>query len=85
LSAGYDLGGKLADRTPNLETVSRAVFAAGLPVLALPTLGPPVLGSIMATRLDGETNIDSQEAEKITAIVLISALVFLILRRKKLL
>jgi len=29
LSAGYDLGGKLADRRPNLETISIAVFAAG--------------------------------------------------------
>ncbi len=113
LSAGYDLGGKLADRRPNLETLSIVVFAAGLLVLGLPTLGPPVLGSIMATRLDEkysalletwillgpptvtrlhnnrscdqETNMDAQEAEKITAIVLISAVVFLILRRKKLL
>ncbi len=52
LSAGYYLGGKLADRRPNLQTLSIAVFAAGLLVLALPTLGPPIFSLIIATRLN---------------------------------
>jgi spermidine synthase len=52
LSAGYFLGGKLADRRPNLQTLSVAIFAAGLLVLVLPTLSSPILNAIVVARLD---------------------------------
>lgn len=51
LSAGYYLGGKLADIRPDLETLSLAVFVAGLLVLALPTLTPPVFDAVVGIRL----------------------------------
>jgi spermidine synthase len=51
LSAGYYLGGKLADIRPNLETISLAMFAAGLLVLALPTLTQPVFDAALGIHL----------------------------------
>lgn len=42
LSAGYYLGGRLADRQPDLRTLSVVIFAAGLLVLGLPALAPPM-------------------------------------------
>ncbi len=42
LSAGYYLGGELADRKPNFEVLSTLIFVAGLLVLALPALAPPL-------------------------------------------
>jgi predicted membrane-bound spermidine synthase len=45
LSAGYYLGGKLADLQPNLHTLSIVIFAAGLLTLGLPALAPGVFDS----------------------------------------
>ena len=47
LSAGYYLGGKLADRQPNLSTLSALILAAGVLVVALPALTPPVFNAII--------------------------------------
>jgi spermidine synthase len=51
LSAGYYLGGKLADRRPDLQTLSLVVLGAGVLVLALPTLAPPVFDAAIGTQL----------------------------------
>jgi spermidine synthase len=51
LSAGYYLGGKLADRRPNLQTLSLVVLGAGVLVLALPTLAPPVFDAAIRAQL----------------------------------
>ena len=50
LSAGYYLGGKLADRRPDLQTLSLLIFVAGVLVLALPAIAPPVFDSIIGIR-----------------------------------
>lgn len=47
LSAGYYFGGELADRQPNLQTLSTVVFAAGLLIIALPTLTPLVFDAVI--------------------------------------
>ncbi|HKM77468.1 MAG TPA: fused MFS/spermidine synthase [Candidatus Bathyarchaeia archaeon] len=47
LSTGYYLGGRLADRQPNLHTLSGLILAAGLLIVALPALTPPVLDAIV--------------------------------------
>jgi len=47
LSVGYYLGGKLADRQPNLHTLSAVIFAAGILVVALPALTPQVFNAII--------------------------------------
>ena len=41
LSAGYYLGGKLADIKPNFNILSIVIFIAGLMVLSLPATAPP--------------------------------------------
>lgn len=51
LSAGYYLGGKLADRQPHFGTLSLLIFAAGLLTLALPTLAPPVFNLAIVLNL----------------------------------
>lgn len=51
LSAGYYLGGMLADRRPNLQTLSLVVLGAGVLVLALPTLAPPVFDAAIGAQL----------------------------------
>jgi len=50
LSAGYYLGGKLADRRPDLQTLSLLIFAAGVLVLALPAIASPVFDAIIGIR-----------------------------------
>lgn len=47
LSVGYWLGGRIADRRPDLRTLSLLIFAAGLLVVALPSLTPTVLDTII--------------------------------------
>jgi spermidine synthase len=47
LSAGYYFGGELADRQPDLQTLSTVVFAAGLLIVALPTLTPPLFDAVI--------------------------------------
>jgi spermidine synthase len=47
LSAGYYFGGALADRQPNLRTLSIVVFAAGLLTVALPTFAPPLFDVVI--------------------------------------
>jgi spermidine synthase len=47
LSVGYYLGGILADREPNLQTLSAVIFAAGILVVTLPALTPPVFDAII--------------------------------------
>jgi spermidine synthase len=51
LSGGYYLGGKLADRKPNLETLSIAIFGAGLLILALPAFAQPVFNAVIWAHL----------------------------------
>ncbi len=51
LSAGYYLGGQLADRLPQLHILSTIIFAAGLFALALPALAPPIFNSVIALNL----------------------------------
>jgi spermidine synthase len=51
LAVGYYLGGKLADRQPYFGTLSLLIFAAGLLVLALPTLTPPVFNFAIGLNL----------------------------------
>jgi predicted membrane-bound spermidine synthase len=47
LSAGYYLGGKLADRKPEFQLLSVIIFAAGLLVIALPAIAPPLFDGIV--------------------------------------
>ena len=47
LSAGYYLGGKLADRKPEFQVLSVLIFAAGLLVIALPAIAPPLFDGIV--------------------------------------
>ncbi|HMK82186.1 MAG TPA: fused MFS/spermidine synthase [Candidatus Bathyarchaeia archaeon] len=51
LSTGYYLGGRLADRQPNLQTLSGLILAAGLLIVALPALTPPVLDAIVMLKV----------------------------------
>jgi spermidine synthase len=51
LSAGYYLGGKLADWRPDLQTLALVVFGAGIFILALPTLAPPVFDVAIGIQL----------------------------------
>lgn len=51
LSAGYYLGGKLADRRPEFQTLSLIIFVAGVLVLALPALAPPAFDAIIGIHL----------------------------------
>ncbi|MFI5449830.1 MAG: spermidine synthase [Candidatus Bathyarchaeia archaeon] len=50
LSAGYYLGGKLADIKPKLNVLSIVIFIAGLMVLSLPAIAPPLFD--LAIRLN---------------------------------
>ena len=51
LSAGYYLGGKLADLRPQLQTLSLILFVAGVLVLILPSLTPPVFNAVLGINL----------------------------------
>jgi spermidine synthase len=51
LSSGYYFGGRLADRQPNLQTLSGVIFAAAILIVALPALTPPVLDVIVKLNL----------------------------------
>lgn len=51
LSAGYSLGGMLADRRPEIHTLSLLMFAAGLLILLMPELAPPVFNATTGLRL----------------------------------
>ena len=47
LSTGYYLGGKLADLKPDFQTLSIVIFSAGLLVIGLPALAPPLFNWIV--------------------------------------
>jgi predicted membrane-bound spermidine synthase len=51
LSAGYYLGGKLADRRPELQTLSLVIFGAGVLILGIPTLAPAVFNAAIGISL----------------------------------
>lgn len=51
LSTGYYLGGKLADKRPDLQTLSLVIFGAGALVLVLPTLTQPVFDAVIGISL----------------------------------
>jgi spermidine synthase len=51
LSAGYYLGGKLADLKPSFEILSTLIFAAGILVLALPAIAPPLFGFVISLNI----------------------------------
>ena len=43
LSAGYHLGGRLADNNPNFEKFCSIIFSAGLYILFIPLIFPPII------------------------------------------
>jgi spermidine synthase len=51
LSAGYYLGGKLADLKPSFQVLSSLIFAAGLLILALPAIAPPLFDAVVALNI----------------------------------
>jgi predicted membrane-bound spermidine synthase len=51
LSAGYYLGGKLADLKPSFQILSTLIFAAGILVLALPAVAPPLFSLVIALNI----------------------------------
>jgi hypothetical protein len=51
LSAGYYLGGKLADVKPSFQILSTLIFVAGILVLALPAVAPPLFGFVIALNI----------------------------------
>ena len=51
LSAGYYLGGKLADLRPSFQILSTLIFAAGVLVLALPAIAPPVFSFVISLNI----------------------------------
>ena len=51
LSAGYYLGGKLADIKPSFQVLSSLIFGAGLLVLALPAIAPPLFAAVIALNI----------------------------------
>jgi len=51
LSAGYYAGGWIADRRPSLQVLSTIIFAAGVLILFLPTLTPPIFHTVIALNL----------------------------------
>ncbi|MEM2237699.1 MAG: fused MFS/spermidine synthase [Candidatus Caldarchaeum sp.] len=52
LSAGYWLGGRLADRSPTFRTLAAIVFTAGILTFSIPYLSPSVLEAVAGLRLD---------------------------------
>lgn len=53
LSAGYFLGGKMADLRPDVNSFSLTVFAAGMYTLAMPLISPPVFDTVVSWNLGG--------------------------------
>jgi len=51
LGAGYYVGGKLADIKPNFNVLSIVIFIAGLMVLALPAIAPPLFDLVIRLNL----------------------------------
>ena len=51
LSAGYYLGGKLADLKPSFQILSTLIFAAGILVLALPALAAPLFSFVISLNI----------------------------------
>lgn len=51
LSAGYFLGGKMADVRPDVNSFSLIVFAAGIYALAMPLISPPVFDAVVSWNL----------------------------------
>jgi spermidine synthase len=51
LSAGYYLGGKLADLKPSFQILSTLIFAAGIIVLALPAIAPPLFSFVISLNI----------------------------------
>src|SRR5208337_3698970 len=47
LSTGYYLGGKIADLKPDFQVLSIVIFVAGLLVIGLPALAPPLFDWIV--------------------------------------
>jgi len=54
LSGGYYLGGKLADLKPNFQILSTLIFAAGILVLALPAIAPPLFSFVISLNIAEE-------------------------------
>ncbi|MEM4716859.1 MAG: fused MFS/spermidine synthase [Candidatus Caldarchaeum sp.] len=52
LSAGYWLGGRLADRVSSIKTLEAIVFTGGLLTFSIPYLSPMVLEGVAAAGLD---------------------------------
>ncbi|GBC69612.1 Polyamine aminopropyltransferase [archaeon HR01] len=52
LSAGYALGGKLADRSPTARSFATIIFSAGLLTAATPYISPMALEAIHSLQLD---------------------------------
>ena len=54
LSTGYYLGGKLADLKPSFQILSTLIFGAGLLVLSLPAIAPPLFSAVIQLNLSDE-------------------------------
>ncbi|MCS6769303.1 MAG: fused MFS/spermidine synthase [Candidatus Caldarchaeum sp.] len=52
LSAGYVLGGRLADRVANIKTLAAIVFTGGLLTFSIPYISPMVLEAVAEAGLD---------------------------------
>lgn len=51
LSAGYYLGGKLADLRPNLNSFSLVMFVAGIFAIAMPVISPPIFDFVVSLNI----------------------------------
>jgi len=51
LSAGYYFGGKLADLRPSFQILSTLILAAGIMVLALPAIAPPLFSFVISLNI----------------------------------
>jgi len=54
LSVGYYLGGKIADVKPSFHVLCLLIFGAGLLVLALPAIAPPLFNFVVELGLTDE-------------------------------
>ena len=54
LSAGYYIGGKLADLKPSFQILSSLIFAAGLLVLSLPAIAPSLFNAVIELNISGQ-------------------------------
>jgi spermidine synthase len=57
MTLGYRMGGKMVDRRPSMKRLAAIVVTAGLFVLLLPLITPPVCQAFQAVSFGGKANI----------------------------